>query len=77
MRVAPGVTLDNVRLGPNVSIEAGCEIRNATLRDCIIGRDTIIRNAELHDSLIGDSVHLENVHGVANAGDHTSMIGGS
>jgi glucose-1-phosphate thymidylyltransferase len=77
VRVAPGVTLDNVRLGPNVSIEAGCEIRNATLRDCIIGRDTIIRNAELHDSLIGDSVHLENVHGVANAGDHTSMIGGS
>jgi glucose-1-phosphate thymidylyltransferase len=76
VRVAPDVKLENVKLGPNVSIESGCEIRNATLRDCIIGRDTVIRNAELRDSLIGDSVHLENVNGVANAGDHTTFIGG-
>jgi glucose-1-phosphate thymidylyltransferase len=76
VRVAPGVMLENVKLGPNVSIESGCEIRNAKLRDCIIGRDTVIRNADLHDSLIGDSVHLENVNGVANAGDHTTFIGG-
>lgn len=77
VRVVPGVTLENVTLGPNVSIEVGCEIRNATLRDTIIGRDTTILNASLHDSLIGDHVRLENVNGVVNAGDHTSIIGGA
>jgi len=76
VRVAPGVTLENVRLGPNVSIESGCEIRNANLRDCIIGRDVIIRNAALHDSMIGDHAHIEDVSGTASAGDHTSIIGG-
>jgi hypothetical protein len=37
----------------------------------------VIRNASLHDSLIGDNAHLENVNGIANVGDDTSIVGGA
>jgi len=71
VRVADGVTLVNVALGPNVCIEAGSELRNVSLRDCIVGGRTRISNASLHDSLIGDHVIIEGVNGTVSLGDHS------
>jgi glucose-1-phosphate thymidylyltransferase len=76
VRVADAVTLENVTIGPNVSIEAGSELRNATLRDCIVGARTHIRDATLHDSLIGDHVTIEGVKGRVSLGDHSEAHGG-
>jgi len=77
VRVAPGVSLENVTLGPNVSIEAGSTVRNSILRDSIIGRDAQIANATLTDSLIGDRARIENVAGSFNLGDDAEVIGRS
>jgi glucose-1-phosphate thymidylyltransferase len=75
VRVESGVTLENVQLGPNVTIGTGCTVRNATLRDTIIGENTTLENVRLHKSLIGDHVELRNIAGEVNAGDHTVISG--
>jgi glucose-1-phosphate thymidylyltransferase len=73
VRVADGVRLENVAIGPNVSIEPGSDIRDSTLRNCIVGAGTTIRDSELTDSLIGDSAVVEGVRGSVSIGDHTEV----
>lgn len=73
--VAEGVRLENVELGPNVSVGAGCTIRDAVLRDTIVGENTVIERAQLHDSLIGDTVTLRNVQGSLSLVDHSVVAG--
>ncbi len=73
VRIAEGVTLENVQLGPNVSIETGCVIRNSKLRDSIVGENVTIENADLHDSVIGDHAVVTGVNGSVNLGAHSSV----
>jgi glucose-1-phosphate thymidylyltransferase len=73
VRIPPGVTLENATIGPNVTVEAGCDIRGTTLRDCIIGRNVTLRDCVLHDSMVGDHVSLRGVHGRVNIGDHGAV----
>jgi len=73
VRVADGAWIENSTIGPNVTVEAETEIRNAMLRDTIVGANCVIRNATLHDSMIGDHVRVEGVNGRVNAGDHTDI----
>jgi glucose-1-phosphate thymidylyltransferase len=72
VRVAEGVELENCEIGPNVTIETGCVIRNAKLRDTIVGEQTRIEDAELHDSVIGNHCVVKSVRGSVNLGDHSS-----
>jgi glucose-1-phosphate thymidylyltransferase len=73
VRVAEGVVIENSEIGPNVTIESGSVIRNATLRDTIIGESCTIENAKLHDSLIGDHVVVSKIEGVVSLGDHSTV----
>jgi len=73
VRIAEGVTLENVQLGPNVSMETGCVIRNSKLRDTIVGENVTIENADLHDSVIGDNAVVTGVNGSVNLGAHSSV----
>jgi glucose-1-phosphate thymidylyltransferase len=75
VRVEEGVTLENVELGPNVTVESGSTIRNATLADTLVGRQTEITGSRLHGSVIGTSVTIRNVAGAVNVGDHSELIG--
>lgn len=75
VRVAEGVDLDNVSLGPNVTIESGCDIRDSRLSDCIIGANTRISGSTLHDSLIGDHVVIEGASGALSIVDHSEIRG--
>lgn len=75
VRIADGVTLENVSIGPNVSIEAGCTIRNATIQDTIIGAHTTIEDSKLSGSLIGDHARVRGVNGQVNIGDHSEVRG--
>jgi glucose-1-phosphate thymidylyltransferase len=70
VRVAEGVDLDNVEIGPNVTIETGCKIANTKLRDTIVGENSTLENCELHDSLVGNNVELNGVKGSLSVGDH-------
>ncbi|NIP83386.1 MAG: NTP transferase domain-containing protein [Gemmatimonadetes bacterium] len=63
LRVEPGVTLREARVGPNVTIEEGTSVHRSVLRDCIIGGGAVIEDCELHDSIIGDRAVLRGVRG--------------
>jgi glucose-1-phosphate thymidylyltransferase len=73
VRVDEGVELDEVDLGPNVTIETGSVIRKSTLRDCIIGSHARIENCRLHDSLIGNHVTISGVTGSVSLADHSQI----
>jgi glucose-1-phosphate thymidylyltransferase len=70
VRVAEGVTLENVEIGPNVTIETGSILRGATIRDAIIGESCTIENTRLHDSMLGDHVVVRGFEGALSIGDH-------
>jgi glucose-1-phosphate thymidylyltransferase len=69
--VAEDVTLENARIGPNVSVAPGTVIRDSRLRDCIVGAGSSLVGCDLRDSLIGDHVTARNLSGTASLGDHT------
>jgi glucose-1-phosphate thymidylyltransferase len=73
VRIEEGVRLENVELGPNVTVEAGCDIRDSSLSDCIIGANTRIHGARLHHSLIGDHVTLEGVTGAVSLANYSEV----
>jgi glucose-1-phosphate thymidylyltransferase len=75
VRVAEGVELENVQLGPNVSIETGCTIRNSTLRNTIVGENSTLEDCQLHDSLVGNNVLLKGVRGQVSVGDYDRVSG--
>jgi glucose-1-phosphate thymidylyltransferase len=73
VRISEGVTIENSEIGPNVTIEAGSVVRNAKLRNSIIGADTKVDGVDLHDSLVGDHVVLEGVSGRVSVGDQSEV----
>jgi glucose-1-phosphate thymidylyltransferase len=75
VRVEEGVTLENVELGPNVTIESGSVVRNAKLRDTLVGRNSEIEASELHGSLIGEQVKVKHVRGSVSVTDHSELLG--
>ncbi len=53
--VADGVTLHQATIGPNVSIEAGSEVRDSTIENSILGRSVrVVGGATVRGSLVGD-----------------------
>ncbi len=73
--VAANVVLEDVRLGPNVSLAAGCTVRRSRLLDCIVGEEAVIEDCDLRDSLVGDHACLHGVQGRVNVGDHSEVHG--
>ena len=76
VRVEDDVTLENVELGPNVTIGRGSTVRDAKLRDTIIGEHATVEGATLHDSLVGDHAEVRGVSGSVNLGDHSTVQAG-
>lgn len=62
-------------LGPNVTVERGATIEEATLRDCIVGENSVVRGCNLHDSILGAESRIENVIGRLNVGPYTELLG--
>jgi glucose-1-phosphate thymidylyltransferase len=75
VRVEEGVTLSECEIGPNVTVETGSVLRNAKLRDTVIGRSTTIEDSDLHDSMIGDDVVVRGVNGVVSIGSNSQVDG--
>jgi glucose-1-phosphate thymidylyltransferase len=73
--IEDGVTIERATVGPNVSVGTGSHIADSTVRDAIIGDETVIRHADVRGSLIGDRVVLERVRGVVSLGDHSEVRG--
>ncbi len=75
VRVEPDVVLENVTLGPNVTVGRGCTLRNAVLRDTIVGEHVTLEDVRLHDSLIADHADVRALRGTVNLGDHATLRG--
>ncbi|MEX0893726.1 MAG: sugar phosphate nucleotidyltransferase [Gemmatimonadota bacterium] len=75
VRIEEGVTLEDVEVGPNVTIAAGTTVRGSTLRDAIIGRDARIEDATLHDAMVGDRAVVRGVSGSVNIGADAEVLG--
>ncbi|HEX6926516.1 MAG TPA: sugar phosphate nucleotidyltransferase [Longimicrobiaceae bacterium] len=69
--VADGVELDDVEIGPNVTVGKGSRLRGSRLRDTIIGKNSRLVDCNLHDSLVGNEVELVGVKGRVDVGDHS------
>lgn len=75
VRIEEGVTLSECEIGPNVTVETGSVVRNAKLRDTVVGRSTTIEDADLHDSMIGDGAVVRGVNGVVSIGSNSQIDG--
>ncbi len=57
--VDEGVTLHHATVGPNVTIEAGSEVRDSTIENSILGRNVRVIDATVRDSVVGDDQVIE------------------
>jgi glucose-1-phosphate thymidylyltransferase len=69
--VDPKAVLEDVEVGPNVSIGAGTTVRGGRLSDCLVGEHSTLEGCDLHDSLVGDHVRARGLGGTVSLGDHT------
>ena len=76
VHVADGVTLEEVEIGPNVTIGPGTTVRRAKLRDTIVGEQSQVEDVELADSLIGSHVTVRGIRGQVDLGDHSVVKSG-
>ncbi|MFQ6047561.1 MAG: sugar phosphate nucleotidyltransferase [Gemmatimonadales bacterium] len=56
--IGEGVTLERCTVGPNVSVDPGATIRDAALRDTIVGRNAQVLRSTVTHSLIGDDASV-------------------
>ncbi|HSK17911.1 MAG TPA: sugar phosphate nucleotidyltransferase [Longimicrobiales bacterium] len=75
VRIEEGVTVENCEIGPNVTVETGSVLRNAKLRDTVVGESVTIEDAELHDSMIGDNAVVRGVRGAVSIGNESRVDG--
>ncbi|HUS14881.1 MAG TPA: sugar phosphate nucleotidyltransferase [Chloroflexia bacterium] len=71
--LGPDLTLENCVVGPYASVGAGSSIRDAVVRDCILGDKVRVRATVLTNSLIGDRVVVEGTYQTLNVGDDSAL----
>jgi glucose-1-phosphate thymidylyltransferase len=71
--IEDGATIEHSTVGPNVSLGANSVVRNATLRDSVIGDHATITDSNLHSSFLGDHVTVHGTTGALNVGDHSDV----
>jgi glucose-1-phosphate thymidylyltransferase len=57
--IEDGVTLSDATIGPNVTLEAGCAVRESTIEHSILGRNVRVVRATVRESLVGDDQVIE------------------
>ena len=57
--IAPGVVIENSRVGPYVSLGAGCVIRNSSIANAIVMDQTVVEDCPgIRDSMVGRFAHV-------------------
>ncbi len=73
--IEDGVTIERSTIGPNVTIERGCALRDCELTHTIVGRDCNLAAATLTKSMIGNSVVIRDFRGSVSLADHSEIVG--
>ena len=77
VRIEDGVTLRGARIGPNVTLEAGCAVEQGTVTNSILGRNVRVTRGVVRDSLVGDDQEIVDrkvTHSVIDAGDTAPAV---
>ncbi|MCC7130727.1 MAG: hypothetical protein B6D39_08890 [Anaerolineae bacterium UTCFX2] len=72
--IHPSAKVEGAILGPNVSIGAGCHVRQSIIRDSILGDEAETKGVILEGSILGRRARLKRRAGVINAGDNTEVV---
>jgi glucose-1-phosphate thymidylyltransferase len=75
--IEDGCTLERCTVGPNVTLEAGSTVRDATVAHTIAGNGCTIEQSELVHSMLGDRVTVRGFRGTATLGSDASVQGES
>ena len=73
--IEPGCTLERCTIGPNVTLEAGCTVRDATIADAIIGAGCLIERCRLTQAMLGSQVILRDFTGSGSIGANSEVVG--
>jgi glucose-1-phosphate thymidylyltransferase len=73
--IEDGVTIADSTIGPNVTVEAGTEIRGSTVADSLIGRDCRIAGSALSGSMLGNRLTVHGFRGALSATDDSEVRG--
>lgn len=71
--IGENVTLEGSTVGPRVSIEDGCTLKNSTIKNSLIQEQTTLESCTIEDSTIGKHVELKNVNQQIHLGDHSKI----
>ena len=71
--IGKDVVIENSIIGPNVSIDDGCSIRNSIIEDSIVGLHSDVRHMMLRQSILGDGVVLSGKSNALNIGDSSTI----
>lgn len=66
------ILLKNCTIGPYVSIENNCSIKNSSIKESIIGENNEIENSSFFLSMIGNNNRIIGCNGKLNFGDYNS-----
>lgn len=76
VRIMAGAELEDVEVGPNVTVGEGCVLRGCSLRDTIVGDRCTIEESRLHDSIMGNDVVVRGVQGRVGLVHNSEVVGG-
>ena len=70
-----GCTLQRCTIGPNVTLETGCEVRDSTIADAIVGPCSIIVRSQLTRAMLGEHVIITDFTGSGSFGTNSEVAG--
>ncbi len=71
--IHPEAVVENSIIGPHVTLDRGCRIKNAVLTNTIVSRNAVIEAMVLNDSLIGESAVAVSPARTINIGDYSEL----
>ena len=73
--IEEGCTLERCTIGPNVTLEAGCTVRDSTITDAIIGAGCTIERSALTQAMLGEKVTIRDFTGSGSIGATSEVAG--
>jgi glucose-1-phosphate thymidylyltransferase len=73
VHIDPSARVERSVLGPHVSIGAGAQVRDAVVRNTIVGEQAVVENILIEDSLIGFQAVVRGQASRLNVGDMSEI----
>jgi len=70
-----GCTLERCTIGPNVTLETGCEVRDSRIADAIVGACCVIERSTLTRAMLGENVVVTDFTGSGSIGANSEIAG--